>query len=36
MVDILMVIGVLVPDLVRELAPVGPDRGRVRRRSRVL
>lgn len=36
MVDILMVIGVLVPDLVRELAPIGPDRGRVRRRSRVL
>lgn len=34
MADILMVIGVLMPDLVRGPAPKGPDRGR--RRSGVL
>lgn len=36
MADILMVIGVYVPDLVRGPAPIGPDYGRVGRRSRVL
>lgn len=35
MADILMVIGVFVPDLVRGLAPIGPDKGRVRHRSKV-
>lgn len=33
MADILMVIGVLMPDLVRGPAPIGPDRGTVRSRS---
>lgn len=36
MADILMVIGVSVPDLVHGPAPIGPHYGRVGRRSRVL
>lgn len=32
MADILMVIGVLMPDLVRGLAPIGPDTGTGRSR----